>query len=113
MINNSIYNREMNRTLDENKPYESWNETKNKQMPIGLNHSYQNLRPHDNESSTLSGLSLKDEWTEIQLYSGILSKMRKDHEHMLKKKKIEDVKKTLKSQIVEKKEFRKKEMEEK
>ena len=79
-----IYTKEMNRTLDEGKPYESSNECVNRKLPIGLNHSYQNLQTKDNDSSTLSGLSLKDEWTEIQLYNGILSKMRKDHEHMLK-----------------------------
>lgn len=84
---------DMNRTLDEDKPG-----TKNKKSTIDAtknlnsmkahNHSQGNLKCKDTDSVAFSGLSLKDEWTEIQLYNGILHNMRRDHEVKAKQQKI-------------------------
>jgi hypothetical protein len=87
----------LNKTLEQDQPY------------------YQNNGNLNNrkDSSTLSGLSLKDEWAEVQLYNGVLHKMRKDYERKEKTKKIEDIRSTLKYQVIERKKVKDKEMQEK
>lgn len=39
------------------------------------------------DSSTLSNMSSKDEWAEVQLYNNVLHKMRKDYDSKQKSKK--------------------------
>ena len=107
----------MNRTLDEEKPNYKKKSTidpaKNLSMVKAHNCSYQNLRTKDNDSVAFSGLSLKDEWTEIELYNGVLHDMRRNHEKQAKKQKIADIRNTLKLQIQEQKKLKDKELAEK
>jgi len=90
-----LYQKGLNKTLDQDQPY------------------YQNKNGVKQDSSTLSGLSLQDEWTEIELYNGILFKMRKEYERKQKRQKIEDIRNTLKTQVQERKKVKTKELEEK
>jgi hypothetical protein len=113
-----IPHKDMNRSLEDNQPYfkndrRSINPAHMKKAIVSHNYSYQNLKTGEQDSTSLSGLSKKDEWTEIELYNGILSKMRKDHEVKMKRDKIQEIRDTLKNQISEQKEYKKKDLEEK
>lgn len=58
-----LIQRQLNKTVEQDHPYSHWNQNNKKK-----------------DSSTLSGLSMKDEWNEIQWYNGVLHKIKKDHE---------------------------------
>ena len=108
----------LNRTLEDDQPYfgkerRSMNPSYKTPTIPHHNYSQHRIHKHDNESSTLSGLSVRDEWTEIELYNGILSKMRKDYEKQTKKDKIQEIRDTLKEQIIERNKVKKRELEEK
>lgn len=113
------YKRHLNRTLEDDQPYfgkerRSMGPTYKKSPTLAHhNYSQNRIKRCDNESSTLSGLSVRDEWTEIELYNGILSKMRKEYEKKTKKNKIQEIRDTLKEQIIERKKVKKRELEEK
>jgi hypothetical protein len=113
----SIYHKDLNKTINGDKvTFKDGRNSLNvvgKNPPIAYNTSSNKRIPRDNESTTLSGLSMGDEWTEIELYNGILSKMRKDHEIASKRNKIQETRNTLKDQITQKKEVKKRELEEK
>lgn len=113
----AIYQKELNRTLEDEKPYfkrdrRSTNAMR-KNPTIAYTSSSQHRIHQDNDSTTLSGLSMRDEWTEIELYNGILGKMRKDHEVQTKRNKIQEIRNTLKEQVIQRKEVQKRELEEK
>lgn len=82
------YGKDVNKTLEEARYFRNGKNNNNplqkKHTLATHNYSYQNLKKRENESSTLSGLSMRDEWTEIELYNGILSRMRKDYEKKTK-----------------------------
>jgi hypothetical protein len=114
----SIYQKDLNKTnIDGDRvTFKDWRNSLNvlgKNPSIVHNTSSNNRFPRENESTTLSGLSMGDEWTEIELYNGILSKMRKDHEIASKRNKIQEIRNTLRDQITQQKEVKKKELEEK
>lgn len=67
------------RTMNEEAPYQTKPGGSNLaagKTPANNSYSYQNLRVKEADSSTLSGLSLDDEWAEIQLYNGLLNNLK-------------------------------------